>query len=75
MGKHHSVIARIVENPYIQLIVGLILLATVLFDNVLFDIQHSVALLALWHVAQALPNILQSLERIDKIETDKEGTQ
>jgi len=73
MGKHRSVIFGIVKNPYIQLVVGLILLSTVLLDSVL-DVQHSIMLLAVWHIAQALPNILQALERIDRIETHKKDT-
>jgi len=66
--QRHSVIMQIVNNAYIQLCIGLLLLFTILFDGLFFDIQHSMSLLALWHIAQALPGILQALERIDRIE-------
>jgi len=55
---------RIVQNPYLQFSVGLILLLTTLFDGLFLKFHHSIILLALWHMAQLIPNILQTLGNI-----------
>lgn len=55
---------RFVNNPYVQGIVGFILLVSVLTE--LFGLHHGLFALGLWHTAQLTPNALQALERIGK---------
>ena len=62
---------KIVKNPYLQTVVGLIMLfssfegqqGTLYSDLVQFNlrIHHGVNLMGLWQIAQALPNLWDSV--------------
>ena len=67
--NHHRyhIIHKLTKNPYLQFSVGMVLLITTLFDSIFIKFHHSIIILALWHILNAIPNILQSLERIEKL--------
>ena len=52
-----------VNSWHVQVAAGIILLLTTLFGE-LFQPHHGFIFIGLYWIAQALPNILQSLERI-----------
>lgn len=71
---------RIVENPYMNIGVGLILLYSGIDDAVdelkmleEFDIgaHHGVILFAILHVLKTLPDVFEGLEYIDKVGQEK----
>ena len=68
--KHHW-LHKIVTNPYLQFSVGMVLLLTILLDSFFLDLHQSMVVLAVFHIAQAVPNLLQAFERIDRIENLK----
>ena len=62
-------IKNIIHNGYIQLFTGLILLISVFTD--LLHINIGLAGIGIVHIIMSLPNLIQGLERVDKIERDK----
>ena len=63
MAAHHQ-LQRFVKNPYLQFVVGVILLLSTLLSGFELKLHHGFAIIGIWHIAQASPEILQALERI-----------
>lgn len=63
-------IARwIIHNKYLQLCAGIVLLISVLFE--FLHIHAGLIVLGIFHVIGALPNIIQALERVSKIDEEE----
>ena len=65
MSMANRWLKRIVENPRLQLIAGLTLLGMTLFGE-FFQPHHGFILISGYWIAQAVPNLIQALERIYK---------
>ena len=65
--KWHEWLEVIVKHPVVQLSMGILLLIVSLTGFIeVWNPHHSVAIIGIFYVSQALPNVLQSLERIAK---------
>ena len=60
--ERHLRLNRLVKNPWVQGIVGSVLLLSVFTE--FLGLHHGLFALGLWHLAQLTPNILQAVERI-----------
>lgn len=75
MGNWSKVVKRITENPYTNLVVGLILLGTSsmeVWDSFVSEeshlgAHHGVMLFGLMQTIKALPDIMEAMEFIDKV--------
>jgi hypothetical protein len=65
MAVHHH-LRRFVKNPYLQLVVGVVLLVSTLLSGFELEVHHGFAIIGIWHITQAAPGILQALERISR---------
>lgn len=67
-NSEKSRIGKLVKNPLFQLIAGIMLLVSVFFEYLTY--KHGIMGLLAFHIMQsffqAIPNILQGLERINK---------
>ena len=61
--KHHY-LKNFVNHPWVQGVVGLILLLSVFTE--IFQLEHSITVMGILYLAQLTPNILQGIERIVK---------
>ena len=61
--KHHY-LKNFVNNPWVQGVVGSILLLSVFTE--IFQLEHSITVMGILYLAQLTPNILQGIERIVK---------
>ena len=61
----HKRVEKLVQNAWVQGIVGSILLVSVFTE--FWGLHHGIFALGVWHVAQLTPNILQVLERVNKL--------
>lgn len=59
-------VTKVLRNPYLQISVGVIVIATLLLDQTFFSHHHGMFVLALWHILHGLPNIVDALQRIWK---------
>ena len=68
MGTLHRKLHRFVRNPYVQIVVGVLLLAYCLFSifTEYLGLHHGVFGTLLLQIWNTTPNILQALERIDE---------
>ena len=62
--QNKSILSRIISSPFVQVSIGTLLLFTSIIETFWITPSHSLALLGIWHILQALPNELQALERI-----------
>ena len=65
MAAHHR-LRRFVKNPYLQFVVGMVLLISTLLGGFELKVHHGFAIIGIWHIAQASPDVLQALERISR---------
>ena len=61
--KHHY-LKNFVNHPWVQGVVGLILLLSVFTE--IFQLEHSITVMGVLYLAELTPNILQGIERIVK---------
>lgn len=61
---------RVVKNPKLQVIAGIVLLVMTLFGE-FFQPHHGFIVIGVYWSAQALPEILQALERIARWDSEK----
>ena len=61
--KHHY-LKNFVNHPWVQGVVGTILLLSVFTE--IFQLEHSITVMGILYLAQLTPNILQGIERIVK---------
>ena len=65
--KHWTApLENLVKSKKIQFSLGLVLLVSSVFEIFFLEPTHSIALIGVFHMASALPNLLQAAERIVK---------
>jgi hypothetical protein len=73
---------RIVENPYLNLAIGLFLLYSGISETVYelknvnnfrIGVHHGVILFAILHILKILPHLTEGMEHIEKIGEKKNG--
>ena len=73
---------RIVENPYLNLAIGIFLLYSGISEtvyelknvkNIKIGVHHGVILFAILHILKILPHIIKGIKDIDKIGENKNG--
>ena len=72
MAKHWTdPIEKFVKSPKVQFSMGSLLLVVTVSEIFFFEPEHSIALIAVFHISQGLPSVLQALERIARWATKK----
>ena len=76
----HHLLRRIGKNPYLQMVVGVVMLFSsiagqqgdLIADVAHFNVQlhHGMGLMGIWQIVQALPNLLDSFDWIFNREVD-----
>ena len=56
----------VLHNPYLQIAVGIIVILTLILDDIFLSHHHGMFILSLWHILHGLPGGIDAIDKIWK---------